>query len=388
MRIVILFMLLLLYSSSEARKKTSSKHSNVDESERTPPVQSNKYSSKQKRSNLLGYLQTGQSSSVTFQLNTKRSTDKLQKVDSSSEPAAVVSGGSKRDEDNTIEDVDEDKIDEILRDATKNLVIFFYDGRAKCPGCGDALSEVEEIDDDIEATGYIEVVKTDDRSVARELGVTTFPSLVYFRRRNPITYDGDFKDSEVVLRWLRSHDEVVTWDLTDDNFEDKTDSYSPDEGALDCYNADEPDCNAFVSSWETVAHKLRGIVHVGKVDTSISDDVTERFRLDDAQCPTFLLFHRGKMYRYKDAAKDIRSLSAFALHKFKEQRGHRIPEPPTALEHFYEHVKERILDVLDDSQALSVIGVGGLILIVAVTLFIKARRVQKGGANTEKPKVN
>uniref|UniRef100_F1L320 Thioredoxin domain-containing protein n=1 Tax=Ascaris suum TaxID=6253 RepID=F1L320_ASCSU len=359
MRIFILIVLLMSFAIVEARKKNT-KHTNADEVERTPTTQSTKFPAKQKR------------------------------VDSSIEAPSVPSG-SKKEEDNTIEDVDEDKIDEILRDATKNLVIFFYDGRAKCPGCGDALSEVEEIDDDIEATGYIEVVKTDDRSVARELGVTTFPSLVYFRRKNPITYDGDFKDSEVVLRWLRSHDEVVTWDLTDDNFEDKTDSYSPDEGALDWfvmfYNADEPDCNAFVSSWETVAHRLRGIVHVGKVDTSISDDVTERFRLDEDQCPTFLLFHRGKMYRYKDAAKDIRSLTAFALHKFKEQRGHRIPEPPTALEHFYEHVKERLLDILDDSQALSIIGVGGLIVIVAVTLFIKGRRIQKSG-NVEKPKVN
>jgi hypothetical protein len=88
-----------------------------------------------------------------------------------------------------------------------------------------ALSEVEEIDDDIEATGYIEVsahlffkihlkikvVKTDDRRVARECGINTFPALVYFRRNNPIFYDGDFKDSETVLRWLRSHDEVATW---------------------------------------------------------------------------------------------------------------------------------------------------------------------------------
>ncbi|VDM23450.1 unnamed protein product [Toxocara canis] len=359
MRCAILVVILVLCATMEARKKNA-KHTSADEVERPPTVQSTRFSAKQK------------------------------KVDVSPEPPSV-SSGSRRDEDNTIEDVDEDKIDEILRDATKNLVIFFYDGRAKCPGCGDALSEVEEIDDDIEATGYIEVVKTDDRSVARELGVTTFPSLVYFRRRNPITYDGDFKDSEVVLRWLRSHDEVVTWDLTDDNFEDKTDSYSPDEGALDWfvmfYNAEEPDCNAFVSSWETVAHRLRGIVHVGKVDTSISDDVTERFRLDDDQCPTYLLFHRGKMYRYKEAAKDIRGLTAFALHKFKEQRGHRIPEPPTALEHFYEHIKERILDILDDSQALSVIGVGGLIVIVAITLFIKARRIQKS-ATVEKPKAN
>ncbi|KHJ99031.1 hypothetical protein OESDEN_00983, partial [Oesophagostomum dentatum] len=118
----------------------------------------------------------------------------------------------KRDDDNSIDDVDEDKIDEILRDATRNLVIFFYDGRAQCPSCGEALSEVEEIDDDIEATGYVQacisaacslkasffppkkfevkVVKTDDRSVARDLGIVTFPSLVYYRRKNPILYDG------------------------------------------------------------------------------------------------------------------------------------------------------------------------------------------------------
>ncbi|TKR59640.1 hypothetical protein L596_029281 [Steinernema carpocapsae] len=299
----------------------------------------------------------------------------------------MPSYGSKM-EDYTIEYVDEDKIDEILRDTTKNLVIFFYDGKIKCPDCGNALSEIEEIDDDIEATGYIEVVKTDDRGVAREFGITTFPSLVYMRRKRPIYYDGDFKDSEKVLRWIRSHEEVVTWDLTDDNFEDRTDSYSPDEGNLDWfvmfYDADEPDCNAFVASWETVAHKLRGLVHVGKVDTTINDDVMERFRLDDDQCPTFILFHRGKMYRYNENAKDVKSFVTFAMTKFKDQRGHRVPEPPTALEHFYEHVKERAIDALDDSQTLTVVGVGGLIVIVAFTLLVKAYRIQK--QTTEKAK--
>uniref|UniRef100_A0A7E4ZTG5 Thioredoxin domain-containing protein n=1 Tax=Panagrellus redivivus TaxID=6233 RepID=A0A7E4ZTG5_PANRE len=281
----------------------------------------------------------------------------------------------------SIEDVDEDKIDAILKDAVKNLVVFFYDGRVKCPNCGDALSEVEEIDDDIEATGYIEVVKTDDRRVARALGVNTFPSLVYFRRRNPILYDGDFKDSEVVWRWIRAHDEVATWDLTDDNFESRTDSFSPDEGSLDWfvmfYDSEEPDCNAFIATWETVAHKLRGLVTVGKVDTSVSDDVTERFRIDEGQCPTFLLFHRGKMYRYSDPAKDVRGLTQFALTKFKDQRGHRVPEPPTALENFYESAKEHVLDALDDNHTLTAIGVGGLILIVSFTLLAKAYNIRQ-----------
>uniref|UniRef100_A0A914CCD1 Thioredoxin domain-containing protein n=1 Tax=Acrobeloides nanus TaxID=290746 RepID=A0A914CCD1_9BILA len=398
-------------------------------------------------------------------------------------PLTVNPPGYQGEHEFSIEDVDEDKITEILRDATKNLVVFFYDGRVKCPGCGDALSEVEEIDDDIEATGYIEVVKTDDRRVAREFGVNTFPALVYFRRRNPILYDGEFKDSEVVWRWLRAHDEVATWDLTDYNFEDRTDSFSPDESTLDwfvmfydseeadcnafvalwetvahklrglvnvgkvdtsvsddvterfriddnqCefkdseivwrwlrahdevatwdltdynfedrtdsfspdestldwfvmfYDSEEADCNAFVALWETVAHKLRGLVNVGKVDTSVSDDVTERFRIDDNQCPTFLLFHRGKMYRYNDPAKDVRGLTQFALTKFKDQRGHRVPEPPTVIEHFYEHVKERVIDALDDNQTLTAIGVGGLIVIISITLFVKAYRINKQKAS-------
>ncbi|VDL76029.1 unnamed protein product [Nippostrongylus brasiliensis] len=257
----------------------------------------------------------------------------------------VIEEAKHEDDDNSIDDVDEDKIDEILRDASRNLVIFFYDGKSQCPTCTEALSEV---------------VKTDDRSVARDLGIVTFPSLVYYRRKNPILYDGGFKDSEEVLRWLRSHEEVVTWDLTDDNFEAKTDSHSPDEGTLDCYDADEPPCNSFLPLWETVAHKLRGLVHVGKVETSVNDDVTDRFHIDEHECPTFLLFHRGKMYRYKETAKDVRTLTNFAMFKFKEQRG-------MSLDRLFK----------DDNQMMSVVGVGGLILIVAVTLIIKAYRIKQ-----------
>lgn len=293
----------------------------------------------------------------------------------------------------SIEDVDEEQIDEFLKDATRNLVVFFYDGRVRCPECTEALAQVEEIDDDIEATGYIEVVKTDDRRVARECGVSTFPALVYFRRKNPILYDGDFHDAQTIWRWIRSHDEVVTWDLNDDNFESRTDSHSPDEGALDWlvmfYDSDDSDCNAFTPIFETVAHRLRGLLNAGRVDKSISDDVTERFRIDDNQCPTFLLLHRGKLYRYNDAAKDVRGLTQFALYKFKEQRGHRVPEPPTALEAIYEHMKEKFTDAFDKGdrqQTLTVLIIGGVLVLMTIILIIKAYRLkqqQKQGQQTQ-----
>lgn len=64
------------------------------------------------------------------------------------------------------------------------------DGKARCPSCLDALTTLEEIDDDLESTGYIEVVQTDDRNVARSANVHTYPALIYYRRRSPILYDG------------------------------------------------------------------------------------------------------------------------------------------------------------------------------------------------------
>lgn len=36
--------------------------------------------------------------------------------------------------------------------------------------------------------------------------------------------------------------------------------------------------------------RLRGLVHVGKVETSVNDDVTDRFHVDENDCPTFLLY--------------------------------------------------------------------------------------------------
>lgn len=116
---------------------------------------------------------------------------------------------------------------------------------------------------------------------------------------------------------------------------------------------------------------------MGKVDTSVSDDVTERFRIDEGQCPTFLLFHRGKMYRYNDPAKDPKGLTHFALYKFKDQRGHKVPDPPTALENLYEHVKEMIIDAVEDNHTMTVIGIGSMIGIVSLTLLIKAFKIRQ-----------
>uniref|UniRef100_A0A915HFV6 Thioredoxin domain-containing protein n=1 Tax=Romanomermis culicivorax TaxID=13658 RepID=A0A915HFV6_ROMCU len=267
-----------------------------------------------------------------------------------------VSGSREKvdqDDFDSIEEANEERIEEIVGENDKNLMILFYDKDVKCGDCRSALEKLEEIDDDLEATGYIEVVKSRNRRLAREYGVVSLPSVVYFRRKHPIIYDGHFETSDEIYRWIRSHEQVITEDLDDSNFEDKTDSYSPEPNAMDWfvlfYDSHKIDCNSFLPPWETAAHHLKGLVNIGKVDMHESDDVAQRFKVDDdEECPTLILFRKGKMYKCKDATRDSKMFVNFALYKYKESRGRRVPEPPTLIQELYEQFKEYLAGKLSE----------------------------------------
>ena len=47
-------------------------------------------------------------------------------------------------------------------------------------------------DDECDLYG-IQMVKLQDPQLAKRYGIKTFPSLVYFRNGNPLTYDGESK---------------------------------------------------------------------------------------------------------------------------------------------------------------------------------------------------
>lgn len=47
---------------------------------------------------------------------------------------------------------------------------------------------------------------TEDAAIAREYGLRTFPSLVFFRNKEPLVYTGDLDDEDEVLTWLVDED--------------------------------------------------------------------------------------------------------------------------------------------------------------------------------------
>ncbi|XP_076288398.1 hulk isoform X2 [Lasioglossum baleicum] len=97
-----------------------------------------------------------------------------------------------------IENVDRKTLQVLINDV-EHLAVFFYDD--KCEACPEILEELETIDDDTDKHG-IQFVKSNDAKLAAEIGVFSFPALVYYETGVPIMYDGNLLDETEVLDWM------------------------------------------------------------------------------------------------------------------------------------------------------------------------------------------
>lgn len=61
----------------------------------------------------------------------------------------------------------------------------------KCDSCPAILEDLETIDDDTDKHG-IQFVKSKDSKLASEIGIFSFPALVYYETGVPIMYSGKF----------------------------------------------------------------------------------------------------------------------------------------------------------------------------------------------------
>uniref|UniRef100_A0A1Y1L045 Thioredoxin domain-containing protein n=1 Tax=Photinus pyralis TaxID=7054 RepID=A0A1Y1L045_PHOPY len=125
-----------------------------------------------------------------------------------------------------IENVDRKTL-QVLIDDVEHLAVFFYDD--KCgEECNEILEELETIDDDTDKHN-IQFVKSKDSKLAAEIGIFSFPALVYYETGVPIMYDGNLRNEEKVLEWLieQKSDGDSNNDSTSDDDEEDDDTSEP-----------------------------------------------------------------------------------------------------------------------------------------------------------------
>jgi len=139
---------------------------------------------------------------------------------------AIIYTGDLKKEESILEwlmvqkDPSNDAIEELEGDELRKSVesadavaVFIY-SHEECDNCLETLTELENIDDDVERQ-KIKMVKTTDAAFAEEVGVETYPALVFFKEGVPNLYEGDLTVEEEVLDWLtemkvENHIELIT----------------------------------------------------------------------------------------------------------------------------------------------------------------------------------
>ena len=82
----------------------------------------------------------------------------------------------------------------------EKLAVLFYDDQSE--ETEEILSNLEEIDDDLDAKGVL-FVKVNEAKAAFEYGIEERPSLVVFDKGIPSLYEkDDFKDANQILTWI------------------------------------------------------------------------------------------------------------------------------------------------------------------------------------------
>ncbi|XP_011311794.1 uncharacterized protein hlk isoform X3 [Fopius arisanus] len=96
-----------------------------------------------------------------------------------------------------------DRMLERLLDESPFLAVFFYD--EDCPECEEIMEALEQIDGEADLFG-IDFVKVSSQEAAEKYQIINVPSLVYFRKKVPLIYDGDLTQADKILQWLTSQD--------------------------------------------------------------------------------------------------------------------------------------------------------------------------------------
>ncbi|XP_013171331.1 PREDICTED: uncharacterized protein LOC106120517 isoform X2 [Papilio xuthus] len=100
----------------------------------------------------------------------------------------------------TIEEVTDEILTELIEE--HEYVVVYFSGKCEeGEECDNILDELENIDDELDETGII-FVTTEDIALAKKYGIKTFPTLVFFRNKDPLIYKGDIEDEDEVLAWL------------------------------------------------------------------------------------------------------------------------------------------------------------------------------------------
>ncbi|KAK8786612.1 hypothetical protein V5799_023615 [Amblyomma americanum] len=185
-----------------------------------------------------------------------------------------------------IEAVNRRMLDKLVDDSPFLAVLFYEED---CEDCDKVLKELENIDDEADVFG-IDFVKIKDFEAAMQYGVTTFPTLVYFRKKTPVVYDGDLLNEDKVLAWLTSHENIELKDEIEEVNRKMLDKLLDENDfvAVFFFDSNCPKCDSVLAELENIDDEVDDLdVTFVKIN-----DIKYARKYGIAQVPAIVYFRR------------------------------------------------------------------------------------------------
>jgi len=113
----------------------------------------------------------------------------------------LVQNRNTGEEGDGIEEVEVTRLEAMIS-AVENIAVLFYDSKSR--RTEQVLESLEKIDDDCDTRG-VHFVKISSSGGKSKFGVSSTPTLVFFKNKAPHFYEGNLLDDETVLEWLLGH---------------------------------------------------------------------------------------------------------------------------------------------------------------------------------------
>jgi len=261
---------------------------------------------------------------------------------------------------NSLEDVDDKELAKLINQEQYVAVLFSDEGNAELTN--DYESALGAVREDLVDSLNAWVVKATKSETLRKFynPDKPAPTVVFFRKRKPVLYDGPADEEEIHERFMQWRDPCQQ-DLTDTNFEHLTQASSgatTGDWLVHFFRDDCDDCLKLDARLETIACQHKGRINVARMNKGSTGAVTGR-RMGVTNLPSLVFFRLGRLYRYEVEKYDIDSISSFINGWYKNVQGESIPLPKTP----FDDLVQMCVDYMREYPLL-------VVLMVGIPLFL------------------
>jgi len=279
---------------------------------------------------------------------------------------AVVVSQSKEAVANSLE-VDDKELAKLINQEQYVAVLFSDEGNTELTN--DYESALGAVREDLVDSLNAWVVKATKSETLRKFynPDKPAPTVVFFRKRKPVIYDGPADEEEIHERFMQWRDPCQQ-DLTDTNFEHLTQASSgatTGDWLVHFFRDDCEDCLKLDARLETIACQHKGRINVARMNKGSTGAVTGR-RMGVTNLPSLVFFRLGRLYRYEVEKYDIDSISSFINGWYKNVQGESIPLPKTP----FDDLVQMCVDYMREYPLLVVVMVGIPLFLLLSFLYL------------------